>query len=186
MPNEIEIKLPLAGAAEGRKLLGGAGFRVSRRRVLESNTLFDTSQRLLGCEGCMLRIRQAGRHAVLTFKGPTTIGKHKSREELEVEFSDAPKLAAMLARLHFRPTLLYEKYRTEYRRQGESGMATLDEVPFGAFIELEGAPRWIDRTARRLGFQESSYITDSYYGLYVAHCRAHRKTPGDMTFRRHA
>jgi hypothetical protein len=35
------------------------------------------------------------------------------------------------------------------------------------YLELEGAPGWIDRNARRLGFAESDYSTASYYGLYV-------------------
>jgi hypothetical protein len=34
----------------------------------------------------------------------------------------------------------------------------LDETPAGVFLELEGPSRWIDRTARRLGFAESDYL----------------------------
>jgi adenylate cyclase, class 2 len=180
---EIEIKLPLSGAAEGRRLLRAAGFRVTRRRVFESNTLFDISGYVPGCAGCVLRIREAGRRVLLTYKGPATMGKHKSREEMEVEFTDARTLAAIFERLNLRSVLRYEKYRTEYRRAGERGMATLDETPAGDFIELEGAPGWIDRTARRLGFREASYITESYYGLYAAYCRQHGIKLGHMTFR---
>ena len=44
---ETEIKLRLGGAAEGRRLLKQAGFRVARRRVFEDNTLFDTQDRKL-------------------------------------------------------------------------------------------------------------------------------------------
>lgn len=182
MPREIEIKLPLTDAAHGRRLLRGAGFRVSRRRVFEANLVFDTPSQTLRRAGCLLRIREAGRRVTLTYKGPGTAGKHKSREELEVECSDARKLAGVLARLDYRPTLRYEKHRTEYQRAGERGVATLDETPIGAFLELEGAPGWIDRTARRLGFRESSYITASYYGLYVDYCQGHHIKPGDMTF----
>ena len=73
----------------------------------------------------------------------------------------------MLSRLDFIPTFRYEKFRTEYHRAGETGVATLDETPIGVYLELEGAPAWIDRSARRLGFAESDYSTASYYGLYV-------------------
>ncbi len=47
-----------------------------------------------------------------------------------------------------------------------SGVAMLDETPAGVFLELEGPPRWIDRTARRLGFGEADYITASYAELH--------------------
>ena len=111
-PREIEVKLPLSGAGEGRRLLRSAGFRVSRRRVFEANTLFDTSRQTLRRAGRLLRIRQAGRLGTLTYKGPPAIGKYKDREELEVETSDAPRLAEMLSRLDFRPVFRYEKYLT--------------------------------------------------------------------------
>ena len=74
----------------------------------------------------------------------------------------------------------YEKYRTEFRQPRRAGVAMLDETPVGVYLELEGTPHWIDRTARRLGFQESDYITASY-GAYLpglvcgerAHTRGH-------------
>jgi adenylate cyclase class 2 len=181
-PREIEVKLPLSGAGEGRRLLRAAGFRVSRRRVFEANTLLDTRRQTLRRAGRLLRIRQAGRLGTLTYKGPPAIGKYKDREELEVETSDAPRLAEMLSRLDFRPVFRYEKYRTEYRRGAEAGLATLDETPVGVFLELEGAPGWIDRNARRLGFREAGYITASYFALYAEHCRKHDVRPTHMTF----
>jgi adenylate cyclase class 2 len=58
----------------------------------------------------------------------------------------------------------------------------LDETPVGVYLELEGTPHWIDRTARRLGFQENQYITDSYARIYLDWCGANGRTPGDMTF----
>jgi len=55
----------------------------------------------------------------------------------------------------------------------------LDETPLGVFLELEGPARWIDRTARALGFSESDYITDSYAEL---HRRSRGGEAGDMVF----
>jgi adenylate cyclase class 2 len=181
-PRETEVKLALSTAAEGRRLLLAAGFRVSRRRVFEANTLFDTSRQTLRRAGRLLRVRQAGPLGTFTYKGPPAIGKYKDREELEVETSDASRLAEILTRLDFRPVFRYEKYRTEYRRSDEAGLATLDETPVGVFLELEGAPVWIDRNARRLGFREAGYITASYYALYAEHCRKHGVRPTHMTF----
>jgi adenylate cyclase class 2 len=179
---EIEVKLPVSAVGEARRLLRGVGFQVFKRRVFEVNTLFDTSRQTLRRSGQLLRVRLAGRRGTLTFKGREGGGKYKDREELEIETSDPRQLAEILTRLDFRPVFRYEKYRTEYRRAKEAGVATLDETPVGVYLELEGAPGWIDRTARRLGFAEADYITASYYALYAEYCRKRGVRPTDMTF----
>jgi adenylate cyclase class 2 len=168
--------------AEGRRLLRAAGFRVSKRRIFEANTLFDTARGALRRTGRLLRVREAGPLGILTYKGSAAIGKYKDREELEVEVSDPRRLSEMLTRLDFAPTFRYEKFRTEYRRPGEPGSAMLDETPIGVYLELEGAPAWRDRSARRLGFTESDYSTASYYGLYADYRRKHGLTVSHMTF----
>jgi adenylate cyclase class 2 len=179
---ETEIKLRLGGAAEGRRLLKQAGFRVARRRVFEDNTLFDTQDRKLRRAGLVLRIRQCGRRVVLTFKGRAQPGRHKSREELEMEISEAATFTQILSRLDLEPAFRYQKYRTEYAQRSGGGLATLDQTPIGDFLELEGAPEWIDRTAAELGFAPADYITDSYASLYWQHRENHPRSPRDMVF----
>jgi adenylate cyclase class 2 len=181
---EIEIKLALADAPAGRAILRRAGFRVSRRRVFESNAVFDTPQGSLRTASSLLRVRSAGRLATLTYKGPPAAGsKHKSREELEVEVPDAGVMTAIVGRLGFEPVFRYEKYRTEYRQPAGGGMATLDETPIGVYLELEGSPQWIDRTARQMGFAENSYITASYAGLFEQWRQRRGVKPGHMVFK---
>lgn len=182
MAREIEIKLALPNAARGRRLLRAAQFRVSKSRVFEANALFDTADATLRGKEQLLRVREAGRKGLLTYKGSGVEGKYKDREELEVEVSDPRRLSDILARLDFIPTFRYEKYRTEYRRAGEKGVATLDETPIGVYLELEGTPAWIDRNARRLGFAEADYSTANYYGLYVEYCRRQGLPVTNMTF----
>jgi adenylate cyclase, class 2 len=132
--------------------------------------------------GRLLRVREAGRLGILTYKGPAAIGKYKDREELEVEVSDPTRMSEILARLDCVATFRYEKFRTEYRRSGEAGSAMLDETPIGVYLELEGAPGWIDRNAHRLGFAESDYSTASCYGLYADYCRRHGLRVANMTY----
>jgi adenylate cyclase class 2 len=129
-----------------------------------------------------LRVREAGGVATLTYKGTPAVGRHKSREELELEISDARAMGAVLGRLGLGPVFRYEKYRTEFRQPGRSGIATLDETPVGVYLELEGAPRWIDRAARELGFNEKDYITASYAQLYLEWCERRGVKPSDMVF----
>jgi adenylate cyclase class 2 len=116
---------------------------------------------------------------VFTFKGPPELGKHKIRKEIEFELPSAEACAEVLEALGYRPAFRYEKYRTEYTSQSvTSGRAMLDETPVGAFLELEGPPRWIDRMARRLGFREADYITATYAELHRSAGRGRR----DMLF----
>jgi adenylate cyclase class 2 len=164
---ETEIKLALPDVRSGRALLRSAGFRATRRRVFERNRMFDTPEGALRKSGALLRVRQAGRAATLTYKGPAAVSRYKSREEVETRVADAGAMEAILERLGFRPIFRYEKYRTEYGHPEGGGVATLDETPIGVFMELEGTPRWIDHAARQLGFAECDYITASYGRLFL-------------------
>jgi adenylate cyclase class 2 len=58
----------------------------------------------------------------------------------------------------------------------------LDETPIGEFLELEGEPGWIDRTARELGFSEADYITDTYGALFEAYRARNPGAGADMVF----
>jgi adenylate cyclase class 2 len=179
---ETEIKLAVKDAPSARRVLRAAGFVVAQRRVFESNTVFDTPEFSLRASSCLLRIREAGGVATLTYKGQPDPGKYKSREELELRIDNAAAMTTIVERLGYRRVFRYEKYRTEFHQPRRTGVATLDETPVGVYLELEGTPQWIDRTARRLEFQEADYITASYGRLYVDWCAAHGHTPGDMTF----
>ena len=182
---EVEIKLRLASVTEGRRRLREAGFRVERRRVLEHNVIFDTPGKALRRRGVVLRLRTTGARSLVTFKGPAQGGKHKIRQEIEFELQrgGGPRLVQVLEALGYLPAFRYEKYRTEYALptgagRAASGLAMLDETPVGAFLELEGPPRWIDRMALRLGFREDDYITASYAELHRSAGRGSR----DMLF----
>jgi len=179
---ETEIKLAVSDVKTARKLLRAAGFRVVKRRVFEVNMLYDTPGLALRNAATLLRVRRTGSVGTLTYKGRSTVAKHKSREELEVRIPDPRRMGVILERLGFHPTFRYEKYRTEFRQPGSSGIATVDETPIGVYLELEGPPAWIDRTARRLGFAEKDYINISYGRLYLEWCARHRVRPLHMVF----
>jgi adenylate cyclase class 2 len=181
---ETEIKLRVSSAAHARGLLRGAGFRLLRRRLFEDNIVFDTPRHNLRRSGALLRVREAGKTVLLTYKGPAEAGRHKTREELEIECAGADTLRRILERLEYHPAFRYQKYRTEYSDTGGHGIATIDETPIGVFLELEGAPAWIDATASKLGYSESDYVTASYARLYRDDCARRRIKPGDMTFER--
>lgn len=183
MKFEIEIKLRLPSKlGKIRQVLHDLGFQITKHRVLESNTLFDNSKRALRRHGKLIRVRNTGSHSVLTYKGPSQPGKYKKRQEIEIGLPDQNCLGEILTHIGYHPVFRYEKFRTEYERSSNGGKVMLDETPIGNFLEIEGSPRWIDQTARQLGFSNSDYITRSYGYLYLAHCRERRTRPKDMLF----
>jgi adenylate cyclase class 2 len=183
-PIENEIKLPVENIAKARALLRRHGFVVTTARVFEQNLVLDDEQNSLRERGLLLRLRAAGKFITCTFKGPETPGRHKSREEREFRASDLEACLAVFVALGFREAFRYEKYRTEFARDSEAGLVTLDETPIGVFMELEGPTRWIDSTAKALGFSRAAYITHSYGSLYESWCKTNGIELKDMRFNR--
>jgi len=181
-PIETEIKLRVESPAKARALLRGHAFKVIEPRVLEQNLVLDDDAGSIRERGMLLRVRGAGKVVTCTFKGIEKPGRHKSREEREFHLDKLEECIAVFAALGFRERFRYEKYRTEFARQGEAGHVTVDETPIGNFMELEGPSRWIDSTAKELGFQRSAYILDSYGRLHEKWCVARGVEPGDMRF----
>ena len=85
------------------------------------------------------------------------------------------------AGLGFTPNFRYEKYRAEW--SDGRGHVVVDETPIGNFGEIEGPPRWIDRTARQLGIEPAQYLTANYIGLFFEWKRRNRSPAREMTFK---
>lgn len=183
-PVENEIKLSPGSAPKARALLRRHGFRVIEPRVFEQNLVLDDDRNSLRESGKLLRVRGAGKKITCTFKGPDQPGRHKRRVENEFSASDLDACLAVFAGIGFREAFRYEKYRTEFARPGEPGIATLDETPIGVYMELEGPARWVDRIAKAMGFTPDAYITASYGELYNEWCEARGIRPTDMRFTR--
>ena len=115
------------------------------------------------------------------------VGRHKVREEIEVEVADAETLSKILQGLGLKGWFRYEKYRTTYKlpasaRWAKGLLCELDETPIGTFVELEGPPAAIDRAASLLGFSHGDYILKTYLQLYLEDCRRRGEEPRDMLF----
>ena len=184
MPIENEIKLRIADVEPVRQQIAALAYTVVHQRTYENNVLFDTADRSLRQSRRLLRLRTAGGRTIVTFKGPGRKGPHKTREEIEFTASSADAVLALFEQLSFAPVFRYEKYRTEYAKDGAPGVITVDETPIGSFLELEGPPEWVDTTAHELRFSSADYIKDSYASLYVEHCREQGTEPSDMLFPR--
>ena len=183
MTQETEIKLAIAHVEEAVARIEERGFAVAKPRVFERNLVFDNARNELRKSRQLLRLRDAGGHATLTYKGaPADGGKHKSREERETGVADFAEMKIVLERLGYAVGFVYEKFRTEFTRPGTPVTITLDETPIGNFLEIEGPPASIDETAHQLGFEESDYITGSYGALYAEWSAKNPGAPANMEF----
>jgi adenylate cyclase class 2 len=181
-PNqEIEIKFRVADLRVLARRLQGAGFRIVTKRTRETNTLYDLPGEVLRGRKELLRIRKYGAEWTITHKAGKKTGRHSSRQELETSVGDGKKMELILRALGYAPSFRYEKFRSEWT--DGNGLVVVDETPIGNFCEIEGAPRWIDATAKKLGVRTVDYITKNYATLFLDWKAATKSTAGEMTFK---
>jgi len=177
---EIEIKFRVTDARALARSLRGAGFRVITPRTHEVNTLYDLPGGVLRARKELLRIRKYGSEWTITFKSGTMRGRHSSRVELETVVGNGKMMDALLRGLGYGPTFRYEKFRAEWT--DGKGKVVVDQTPIGNFCEIEGASRWIDATAKKLGVTPAAYITKNYATLFLEWTHQSGSTAREMTF----
>ena len=178
---EVEIKFTIGNGKALTRTLRAAGFRIKTRRTHEMNVLYDSPDGGISARGEVLRIRLYGRQWTLTHKSRGTAGRHKVRQETETPLSDGAALGRIFEHLGFIPRFRYEKFRTEWT--DGKGHVVIDETPIGDYGEIEGAPQWIDRTAKKLGVTPSDYLTASYAALFFEWRKLHGSSAADMTWK---
>lgn len=177
---EVEIKFLVDDLRALERKLRAAGFRLKTPSTHEMNTLYDLPDNTLFRRGELLRLRQYGKKWKLTHKAKGHSGRHKSRVETETELLDGKQMDAILRALGFRPVFPYEKFRAEY--SDGQGEVVLDKTPIGNLAEIEGKPRWIDRTAKALGLDRKHYITSNYAQLFFDWKKRTGSPAKEMTF----
>ena len=144
------------------KTLGGV---IVQARVFESNLRFDTPKRELSASHQVLRLRQDAR-ARMTFKGSADPNSEVSaRLEYEVEISDLATGRQILEALGYEVITIYEKYRISYSLDNVE--ISLDEMPFGSFMEIEGADtQHIQAMAEKLNLKWENRSALSYLRIF--------------------
>ena len=162
---ELEVKYYIDDLEALEQRLITSGAQLNQARILELNLRFDTPDLRLTRQGCALRLR----HDVidrLTYKGPSLAqeGVH-ARQEIEFSVGNFKAALDFLQALGYQVSLMYEKYRTTYEYEGN--LITLDEMPYGSFIEIEGPePARIQDASLRLGLDWERRILASYTLLF--------------------
>jgi len=181
MPREIEIKFSVQGLRALRRRLQAAGFQLKTKRTHERNTLYDLPGGVLRARKELLRLRSYGSSWKITHKSGGKISRHSSRVERETTVGDGKTMDAILRALGYKPSFRYEKFREEW--SDGKGQVVVDHTPIGDFCEIEGPPRWIDATAKKLGVGRGEYVTKNYATLFADWKNENRSEAAEMTFR---
>jgi adenylate cyclase class 2 len=168
MALETEVKIYLPNLATMRLSLESVGASLAKPRLFERNLRYENAERSLAPNGVVLRLRQDDRGRI-TYKGPAIIQESSgisTRAELETEIGDIAIMDAILQKLGFQVSLIYEKYRTTY--QLHSAEVVLDEMPYGDFMEIEGEAKAIEQVLQTLDLTQTPRIIGSYVVLFEA------------------
>ncbi|HLD93183.1 MAG TPA: class IV adenylate cyclase [Anaerolineales bacterium] len=162
---ELEVKFFVNDLAEIEKQLVKLGATLVQPRTHEYNLRFDTPSGDLGQAESMLRLRRdAGSH--VTFKGPSsTLGGVLARQEIEFEVSNFSAAQKLIEALGYRSKFVYEKFRTTYALDGLK--ITLDEMPYGPFVEIEGREAAaIQTAAKKLDLDWQQRLPETYVSIF--------------------
>jgi adenylate cyclase class 2 len=166
MGTEIEKKYRVSAeeAADLRARLSACGAE-ARGEEFEENILYAGPG--LGRGGRVLRLRRVrGGRAVFTFKeSMADSGGVKRRREEETAVAEPEALAAILDALGYAPAAVYEKRRETWLVAGVE--VVIDELPFGRFVEIEGAEDAILDAERLLELTSTPAEPKSYPQLTV-------------------
>ena len=164
---ELEVKFYIADLGRLQESLEMLGAVLVQPRTYERNLRFDTPSGTLTRSLQVLRLRKDSASR-LTYKGPGEVHEGVSaRTEIEFTVGDFEKTQAMLEALGYQVSMIYEKYRAVYEL--DDTLVTLDQMPFGDFVEIEGADgATIQTVCHRLGLLWEMRTLQSYAALFQA------------------
>jgi adenylate cyclase, class 2 len=161
---ETEIKLYVPHLELVQIRLERIGAKLVTPRVYERNVRYENADKTLTSQGIVVRLRKDTRVRLTYKEGGTVQDGIVSRTEIEVEVSDFEAMETILAKLGYKPYLIYEKYRTTY--MFENAEIVLDEMPYGHFVEIEGEAATIEMLMKRLDLTEAKRYEGSYTTLF--------------------
>ncbi len=156
---EIEVKAKIDNVEEIKeKILVSGGILISKNLIKDFSLDFEDGR--LQKRDCVLRVRVfENGEGILTFKGPRKAdGQYKIREELEVRVDDGINVVKIFERLGFRVTFRIDRIREIYEFRDEKVRVMLDVFPeIGAFIEVEGNKRGIEKVIKKLQMKREEF-----------------------------
>ena len=118
----------------------------------------------------------------MTFKAPPAAPdrEFKIREELEVEVADFNTTRKIMEKLGLTTVRIYEKWRETFAL-GDTKLL-VDTMPYGPFLEIEGAKSAIRKVSDQLGLTWEERILLNYVEIFEVIRREENLPFYDITF----
>ncbi len=165
---ETEVKFKLGDEKSLVNNITEMGF-VKVKEVFETNLIFDMKDSSYSSMGRLIRVRMTDKGNILTYKekqGEDTV--YKVRTEIETGIDDSEQMIEMLKYMGFIITFVYQKRRKYYKKDNIE--ITVDELPFGKYIEMESTREEIDILSKKLNLELTEISNMSYLDLYESIC----------------
>lgn len=160
---ETEIKIQTSDLVALLKKLKKLN-AVFKPPMFQSTTRLDSVNMSLEEKGIFLRVRIDKRNTI-TLKEKIEGSKDvRQRKETEFEIEDASKMIYILQKLGFSYLRTMEKYRMNISFKDTE--ISIDEMPFGIYVEIEGNKASIKDAIKELGLIQEKRILETYWELH--------------------
>lgn len=141
-------------------------------KAMQRTVRLDDQKKSLENKGTFLRVR-SGFENVITVKRKMKddSGDVFKREEFETKVDDIEMMRKMLNALGFNREYVMEKYRMEWELDGVN--ISIDELPFGFFVEIEGEEKKIFEVAKKLSLDMNERIIVTYWDIFAEYKKEH-------------
>lgn len=146
----------------------------------EKTIRFDTPQLDLEKKGVFLRVREGSKKNI-TLK--EKIGENeavKTRKETEFGIEDIESMRYILERIGFSYIRIFEKFRINMEYKG--AILSIDELPFGIYLEIEGEEDDINLITKELGYRDEDKIVGTYWDLFEEYKQENNLEGKDILF----
>ncbi len=177
---EIEVKFFLQNSDAVRENIIKLGAR-SLGRFFELNLRFEDGDKSLIKKNALLRLRKDNR-VTLTYKSEPECddSNFKIFRELEVEVDNFEVMTSILTALGFCVEQVYEKWRETLVL--DKIHFSLDTMPFGTFLEIEGDRDTIPEMAGKLDLDWEDRILFNYLKIFDVLKSQENLNFSDVTF----
>lgn len=176
---EKEIKVKVENPEELLSLFDQKGIK-KITEGFQRTIRIDTPAMDLEKRNTFLRVRTGEKNIVTLKKKVESTEEVLERQELETEVKNPELLADVFAELGFTKRFIMEKYRINYEYKNTK--ISLDELPFGVFVEIEGEPDDIKNVSKELNLDLANRFTVTYWDLFEDYKKETGQKGEDMVF----
>lgn len=149
-------------------------------KAFQRTIRFDDRNASLASRGIALRVRSGLCNVVTVKRKLEDAGGVSQREEYEAKAEDIEIFRNMFITLGFDCERIMEKYRMDF--EFNSTLVSIDEMPFGMFVEIEGEEDKISETVNLLGLYGRERILGSYWDVFEEYKKEHGLAGDNIEF----